>query len=187
MKRTRCKVWSLLLAAALCLAAFPTAAFAADGDAQDSGAIVLGTSGISSPTKETNGQGKQYPIDPHRAPVVLDIFTRYGKGTTMKELVDYLNEAGVTSVRGRKIDLNFVSGILHNRKYIGEYRYREIVKPGGIPAIAPQDLFERVQERMAKNKKAPARHKAEDDYLLTTKLAVLWNLQSLSGWRNRNQ
>lgn len=113
---------------------------------------------------------KQYQIDPHRAPVVLDIFTRYDKGATMKELVDYLNEAGVTSVRGQKIDLNFVSGILHNRKYIGEYRYREIVKPGGIPVIVPQDLFERVQERMAKNKKAPARHKAEDAYLLTTKL-----------------
>jgi len=42
--------------------------------------------------------------------------------------------------------------------------------PDGIPAIVPLDLFERVQEKMAKNKKAPARHKAEDDYLLTTKL-----------------
>ncbi len=27
-----------------------------------------------------------------------------------------------------------------------------------------------MQEKLAKNKKAPARHKAEDDYLLTTKL-----------------
>ncbi len=47
---------------------------------------------------------------------------------------------------------------------------RDIVVPDGIPAIVPIDLFERVQEKMAKNKKAPARHKAEDDYLLTTKL-----------------
>ena len=31
-------------------------------------------------------------------------------------------------------------------------------------------LFDRVQKRMAQNKKAPARNKAEDDYLLTTKL-----------------
>ena len=42
--------------------------------------------------------------------------------------------------------------------------------PDGIPAIVPKDLFERVQECMAKNKKAPARHKAEENYLLTTKL-----------------
>ena len=36
--------------------------------------------------------------------------------------------------------------------------------------IVPKELFDRVQEKLAKNKKAPARHKAEDDYLLTTKL-----------------
>jgi hypothetical protein len=46
----------------------------------------------------------------------------------------------------------------------------DVVHAGGIPAIVSQDLFDRVQERMAKNKKAPARRKAEDDYLLTTKL-----------------
>ena len=32
------------------------------------------------------------------------------------------------------------------------------------------ELFQEVQKKMAKNKKAPARRKAEDDYLLTTKL-----------------
>ena len=70
----------------------------------------------------------------------------------------------------RSIDLNFVAAILHNRKFLGEYKYREIVIPNGIPVIVPQDLFDRVQNKLAKNKKAPARHKAEDDYLLTTKL-----------------
>ena len=59
---------------------------------------------------------------------------------------------------------------MKNRKYIGEYRYQDVVIEDGIPPIVPQDLFDRVQEKLAKNKKAPARHKAEDDYLLTTKL-----------------
>lgn len=113
---------------------------------------------------------RHYQLDPNRASVVLDIFKAYDSGKTMKEIMDTLNELGVTTVRGKPIDLNFVSGILNNRKYIGEYRYRDIVTPGGIPLIVPEDLFERVQERMAKNKRAPARHKAEDDYLLTTKL-----------------
>ena len=31
-------------------------------------------------------------------------------------------------------------------------------------------MFDRVQEKLTVNKKAPARHKAEDDYLLTTKI-----------------
>ena len=60
--------------------------------------------------------------------------------------------------------------MLRNRRYIGEYIYRDTVVPGGIPAIIPQELFDRVQERLEKNKKAPAREKAEVNYLLTTKL-----------------
>lgn len=40
-------------------------------------------------------------------------------------------------------------------KYIGEYRYNDIVHPNGIPAIIPEYLFNRVQERMAATKKAP--------------------------------
>lgn len=113
---------------------------------------------------------KQYQPDPVNAPIVLDIFKMYDAGSTMKQIMDHLNALGVTTVRGKPADLNFISGILHNRKYIGEYRYRDIVVPDGIPALVPTDLFERVQEQMKKNKKAPARHKAEDDYLLTTKL-----------------
>ena len=59
---------------------------------------------------------------------------------------------------------------LNNCRYIESTPTGIIVVPDGIPAIVPQDLFDRVQEKLAKNKKAPARHKAEDDYLLTTKL-----------------
>ena len=66
--------------------------------------------------------------------------------------------------------MNSVQQMLSNRRYMGEYTFRDIVVPDGIPAIVPKELFDRVQEKMAKNKKAPARHKAEDDYLLTTKL-----------------
>jgi hypothetical protein len=60
--------------------------------------------------------------------------------------------------------------MLKNRSYIGEYHYDAHIIPDGVPAIIPLDLFNRVQEKLAKNKKAPARHKAEDDYLLSTKL-----------------
>ena len=113
---------------------------------------------------------KCYQIDPHTASVVLESYIRYDQGATMKEVMEYMAENGFTTVRGRKIDLNFIARLLKNRKYIGEYSYRHIVTPGGIPAIVPQDLFDRVQQRLEQNRKAPARHKAEDDYLLTTKL-----------------
>jgi GNAT superfamily N-acetyltransferase len=68
------------------------------------------------------------------------------------------------------ISENVVSNILKNRRYLGEYIFRDIVIPNGIPRIVPQELFDRVQERMATNKKAPARYKADEEYLLSTKL-----------------
>ena len=88
----------------------------------------------------------------------------------MKEIVAVLNQHNLKNQRGGELNLNSVSRLLQNRFYIGEYKYREITVPDGIPAIIPKDLFDRVQEKLVKNKKAPARHKAEDDYLLTTKL-----------------
>ena len=111
-----------------------------------------------------------FQIDPLTALFVLKAFKQYAEGTTMKEIRDYLNEHGVKNTRGQPLTHNSVQHLLNNRRYIGEYAYRDIVVPDGIPAIIPQDLFDRVQEKLAKNKKAPARHKAEDDYLLTTKL-----------------
>lgn len=88
----------------------------------------------------------------------------------MQEIADYLNVHGLRNTRGTKLTINTVSNLLTNRRYIGEYTYRDIVVPDGIPAIVPKDLFNRVQERIAKNKKSPARHRADEEYILSTKL-----------------
>ena len=98
------------------------------------------------------------------------MFEMYASGSTMQEIVDTMNAMGIRSGRGKLITVNGVTRMLHNRKYIGEYRFQDVVIPNGVPAIVPQDLFDRVQERMSSNHKAPAKHKAEDEYLLTTKL-----------------
>ena len=113
---------------------------------------------------------QHFQIDPLTAPFVLDVFKKYDKGATMKELRDWLNDSGVRNTRGQPLNFNSIQHMLSNRRYIGEYKYRDIIIPDGIPAIVPEDLFDRVQEKLAQNRKAPARHKAEDDYLLTTKL-----------------
>jgi len=113
---------------------------------------------------------QHFQIDPLTAPFVLEAFKQYAEGATMKEVRDYLNDQGLKNTRGKPMSYNSVQRLLGNRRYIGEYRYREIVRDGGIPAIVTQELFDRVQKRLAKNKKAPARYKAEEEYLLTTKL-----------------
>lgn len=112
-----------------------------------------------------------FQIDPLTAPTVLEAFQRYDKGETIKQLVDFLNSKGIQSYRKKPMRIDCVKRLLRNRRYIGEYKYRDIVTPDGIPAIVPKDLFDRVGERLTKNKKAPARAKAKEEmYLLTTKL-----------------
>jgi DNA invertase Pin-like site-specific DNA recombinase len=114
---------------------------------------------------------KQYfQIDPLTAPIVEEVFNRYAEGATIKKITDILNDRGIRTYRNLPMSINSVTRLLKNRKYIGEYRYRDVIHPEGIPAIVSPELFDRVQERMKKNKRAPARHKAEDAYLLTTKL-----------------
>ena len=113
---------------------------------------------------------QHFQIDPLVAPAVLEAFKRYAEGTSMTEIAQEMNAKGLRSAFGGKIGVDMVTRMLKNRRYIGEFKYRDIVHPRGIPPIIPDELFERVQRRMASNKKAPAKHKAEDEYLLTTKL-----------------
>ena len=111
-----------------------------------------------------------YHADPDTAPIVLDIFEKYDQGISMKEIAEELNRCGLRSARGNSFNIARIAQILGNRKYIGEYRFGDTVVPDGIPALVPKDLFDRVQARKGKNQHAPARTKATENYLLTTKL-----------------
>lgn len=108
--------------------------------------------------------------DSATAPLVREIFTRYENGETLKAIADSLNKRGLRTRKGSAFRVATLSVILKNRKYIGEYKYADTVIPNGIPAIIEPDLFVRVQQRMEGNKKAPSRTKADEEYLLTTKL-----------------
>ena len=113
---------------------------------------------------------QHFQINPTLAPVVLNIFNDYISGKTQKEIRDELNNKGLKNANGREFTINNISKILTNRRYVGNYIYKDVVIENGIPAIVPNDVFDKVQEMIAVNKRAPSRHKAVDDYLLTTKL-----------------
>ena len=115
-------------------------------------------------------EDKFYHLDPLTAPLVLEAFQRYDNGEKMVEIVNFLNDKGVRNMQDGKMTHSSVNTMLKNRRYIGELSFRDIVVPDAIPAIVPKDLFDRVQKRMEKNKRAPACGKADEDYLLTTKL-----------------
>ena len=115
-------------------------------------------------------EDKFYHLDPLTAPLVLEAFQQYDNGERMVEIVNFLNDKGVRNMQDGKMTHSSVNTMLKNRRYIGELSFRDIVVPDAIPAIVPKDLFDRVQKRMEKNKRAPACGKADEEYLLTTKL-----------------
>lgn len=115
-------------------------------------------------------ENRRYAIDPEAAPFVLECYKKYLEGMTIKGLVKYMNEKGMRNTWGTEMTITTMTNLLKNRRYLGEYRYGDIVNKGEIPQIIPEKIFDDVQKAIAKNRRAPARHKATDDYLLTTKL-----------------
>ena len=113
---------------------------------------------------------KRYILNPATAPIVEEIFTRYADGETIVEIINSLNSRGIKSSMGVAFTKSSLNGMLKNRKYIGEYKYMDIVIPNGVPAIVSEDIFNKVQKKMERNKYAPAKEKAKIDYLLSTKL-----------------
>ena len=115
-------------------------------------------------------QNKHYVIDQEAAPIVREIFTMYANGMKAKDICDNLNARKIKTGTGSKFNKNSLHSILKNRKYLGIYIYKGVETPGGMPQIVDNDLFDKVSEQMAINKKLPARARAKTEYLLTTKL-----------------
>jgi len=115
-------------------------------------------------------ENKRFQIDETTAPLVQKIFEMYASGSTVAEIVTYMNERGVKTSRGAEFNKNSLHTMLRNKRYIGIYTYKGTETPGGMPRIIEDDLFYQVQDIMDKNKKAPARARAKEEYLLTTKL-----------------
>ena len=69
---------------------------------------------------------QHFQIDPLVAPAVLEAFKRYAEGASMTEIAQEMNAKGLRSAFGGKIGVDMVTRMLKNRRYIGEFKYREM-------------------------------------------------------------
>lgn len=115
-------------------------------------------------------KNKHLVINEKTAPIVKKIFEMYADGKTVTEIISYLNERNIKTSRGGVFNKNSLHRILKNKRYIGIYTFKGSEKENGIPRIIDDELFYKVAQIMEKNKKAPARARAKEEYLLTTKL-----------------
>ncbi len=114
---------------------------------------------------------KRYVIDEEIASIVKKIFEMYVAGNTMAQIIRYLNENNVKTALGNEFGKNSIRRILTNKKYIGVYTYKGIERTDSLPKIIDDETFRQAQIKLEKNKKAPARAKANEEmYLLSTKI-----------------
>ena len=126
--------------------------------------------GSGRPLGYTVDEQKHFQIDPESSQAVKTIFEMYIKGESNAAICDYLNARGLRTSQGNLFNKNSINRIIKNRKYIGEYRYNNIVVEGGMPAIISKETFCLAQAEMERRRthRAPVSPKAE--YLLAGKL-----------------
>lgn len=120
------------------------------------------------PLGYTVNKDKYYEIDLITASIVQKCFELYAAGRTFREIDKSILEQFGQPLKGNIF--NKLNKMLSNRNYIGIYTRGGTEVKDGMPRIVSDELFERVQQILAKNKKAPARARAHEEYLLTTKL-----------------
>ena len=117
----------------------------------------------------TIDENHHFQLDPVNAPIVLDVFTRFSEGETIRSIIDDINSK--MSNNGRKFTYHFLNWMLNNRRYLGEYKFQDTVNNEAIPPIISQELFDKCQHRLNVNKhKAGSFKKNKEKYLLTGKI-----------------
>ena len=120
---------------------------------------------------DVDKETKKYILNEQTAPIVKQIFERYAEGQTEFEIIRWLNEQGIRTTKKKPFSKSSLATLLHNEKYIGVYAYKDLVRvEDGIPAIVDKDLFEKVQELMKVNRRAPSHTWTHREYILTDKL-----------------
>ncbi len=113
---------------------------------------------------------KKYKIDESEAIIVRKMFLDYKKGTTIKEIVDWLKSSGIRTHRGNYFTFGRVADLLRNQKYIGKCQYDGKIYDNIVPSIIDEKLFYQVQEKLQANKHKAARTKATEKFILSGKL-----------------
>lgn len=113
----------------------------------------------------TLGSDKYYHIDEGDADGVRLAFSMAVDGHGKTEIAKALNAGGWKTVNGREWTVTKITRLLENRRYMGEYRWGDVIVPGGMPRIVSDDVWEEA------NRSAKGRPRAKADkrapYLLT--------------------
>lgn len=118
-------------------------------------------------------ENKQLVPDPEMAPVISMLFDEFAAGAPMLQLAKKLNEMGIRTRRGNKIENRTINYILQNPIYIGKIRwtptgrastnrYRDaqdtVIVNGNHQPIVTIEQWEKAQAKITENKLKFARY-----------------------------
>ncbi len=113
---------------------------------------------------------KRLVVDPYEAAMVRFCYEQYAAGTKKKDIASELNTQGYRTKSGKPFTAANLQYIFKNKKYIGEMFLGDLQLETGCEPIVSHELFDRVQERIKMNQKAPAAGKATEKYQLQGKI-----------------
>ena len=125
---------------------------------------------------------KKYEIDEDTAFYVRMIFNLFNEGFTTKSICDALYEKGVTNSNDKKFQHQHISKILHNKRYIGVFKYKNQEYPGFLPSIVDDDTFNKAQNKLGKNATKKGRIRNNTDYYLSGKLYCGYCKSKMTGY-----
>lgn len=116
------------------------------------------------------GSDKKIKIEPSEAAIVRRAFDLYANGNSMPTICNLFNGEGLKTKQGKPWRVSGLSALFKNVKYIGIYKYKDVVTvEGGCPAIVSNDIFAEVQRKLSANSLG-GRTSVDVDFLLSGKL-----------------
>lgn len=111
---------------------------------------------------------KTFTINKAESEIIRRFFDEYASGVLIKDIVAWCKVNGIKSRYGN-FNYNTIMNMLKNKKYIGTLTFAEHTRENAIPAIVDTDIFNKVQERIEKNKNKPNWFKSKEQFLLSSK------------------
>ncbi len=114
-------------------------------------------------------QGGRLAPDPVKADVVRMIFERAADGMTFVDIAALVNAEGFRTTKGKPFSGQMIHRILHSKRYVGYYIYKDVEVPDESARIISDELFEQVQDRIRRERNRKKKGKPME-YLLSGKL-----------------
>ena len=113
---------------------------------------------------------KSFVVDEREAEIVRTIFDMFVRQKTYAEIITYLNGRGMKTSKGQPFSKSSIPRIIKNQKYVGVYKYSDVVLYDSVPPIISREVFHSAERELERRSKSKQAFLPRANYLLSGKL-----------------